>query len=203
MSRLLGLGARFPEFSLQACVSAEPGSEFRIVDAHELEGTWSAVFFWPLDFTYVCPTELVEFNRRDPEELRRFGQEIFEQALTAPGTDDPAYLFQRTTATTLARRSIDETMAEHHLNAIMSPTNGPAWPTTYGDGDEGFGLESSGAPAVAGYPNVTVPAGYAGELPIGVSFFAGHWQDATVLAYAAAYEAANPARHAPRFLRGT
>jgi amidase len=147
--------------------------------------------------------ELVEFNRRDPEELRRFGQEIFEQALTAPGTDDPAYLFQRTTATTLARRSIDETMAEHHLNAIMSPTNGPAWPTTYGDGDEGFGLESSGAPAVAGYPNVTVPAGYAGELPIGVSFFAGHWQDATVLAYAAAYEAANPARHAPRFLRGT
>lgn len=63
MSRLLGLGQRFPEFSLQACVSAEPGSEFRIVDSHELEGTWTAVFFWPLDFTYVCPTELVEFNR--------------------------------------------------------------------------------------------------------------------------------------------
>jgi peroxiredoxin (alkyl hydroperoxide reductase subunit C) len=63
MSRLLGLGARFPEFSLQACVSAEPGSEFRTVDSHELAGAWTAIFFWPLDFTFVCPTELVEFNR--------------------------------------------------------------------------------------------------------------------------------------------
>ena len=63
MSRLLGLGERFPEFSLQACVSAEPGSEFRIIDSDELDGTWTAVFFWPRDFTFVCPTELVEFNR--------------------------------------------------------------------------------------------------------------------------------------------
>ena len=61
--RLLGLGARFPDFSLQACVSADPGSEFRTIDAHELEGGWSAVFFWPRDFTFVCPTELIEFNR--------------------------------------------------------------------------------------------------------------------------------------------
>jgi lipoyl-dependent peroxiredoxin subunit C len=76
MSRLLGLGARFPEFSLQACVSAEPGSEFRIVDSHELEGTWSAVFFWPLDFTYVCPTELVEFNRA-LREFRALGARVF------------------------------------------------------------------------------------------------------------------------------
>ena len=61
--RLLGLGARFPEFSLHACVSADPGSEFRTVDARDLEGSWVAVFFWPLDFTFVCPTELIEFNR--------------------------------------------------------------------------------------------------------------------------------------------
>jgi alkyl hydroperoxide reductase subunit AhpC len=63
MSRLLGLGERFPEFSMQACVSVEPGSEFRTVESHDLEGTWTAIFFWPLDFTSVCPTELVEFNR--------------------------------------------------------------------------------------------------------------------------------------------
>src|SRR5215208_3681812 len=62
-ARLLGLGARFPDFSLEACVSAEPGAEFRTIDARDLEGSWSAVFFWPLDFTFVCPTELVEFNR--------------------------------------------------------------------------------------------------------------------------------------------
>ena len=76
MSRLLGLGARFPEFSLQACVSAEPGSEFRIVDSHELEGTWTAIFFWPLDFTFVCPTELVEFNRA-LREFRALGARVF------------------------------------------------------------------------------------------------------------------------------
>ena len=76
MSRLLGLGARFPEFSLQACVSAEPGSEFRIVDSHELEGTWTAIFFWPRDFTFVCPTELVEFNRAH-REFRALAARVF------------------------------------------------------------------------------------------------------------------------------
>ncbi|HEY7596775.1 MAG TPA: amidase [Actinophytocola sp.] len=144
--------------------------------------------------------ELVEFDKQDPVELSRFGQELFEQALVAPAPDDPAYLMQRATATSLAKRSIDETMAAHDLDAIMSPTNGPAWKTTYGEGDDGFLLESSGPAAVAGYPNVAVPAGYAGELPIGVSFFAGRWQDARVLAFAAAYEAANPVRHAPRLV---
>jgi amidase len=144
--------------------------------------------------------ELVEFNRQDPVELSRFGQELFEKALTAPGVDDPVYRQQRATATSLARRSIDETMAAHHLDAIVSPTNGPAWRTTYGNGDDGFLLESSGPAAVSGYPNIAVPAGYAGELPIGVNFFAGRWEDATVLAIAAAYEAANPVRHAPKLL---
>ena len=85
MARLLGLGERFPEFSLQACVSAEPGSEFRIVDSHELEGPWTAIFFWPLDFTFVCPTELVEFNRA----LREF------RALAASGDTHYAHLAWR------------------------------------------------------------------------------------------------------------
>jgi peroxiredoxin (alkyl hydroperoxide reductase subunit C) len=76
MSRLLGLGERFPEFSMQACVSAEPGSEFQTIDSHHLEGTWVAIFFWPLDFTFVCPTELVEFNRA-LREFRALGARVF------------------------------------------------------------------------------------------------------------------------------
>ena len=75
-SRLLGLGEFFPEFSLQACVSAKPGSEFRSVDAAELEGSWSVVFFWPRDFTFVCPTELVEFNRA-VREFRALAANVF------------------------------------------------------------------------------------------------------------------------------
>ncbi|HLU06493.1 MAG TPA: peroxiredoxin [Woeseiaceae bacterium] len=75
-SRLLGLGELFPEFSLQACVSAEPGSEFRCVNAQELAGSWSVVFFWPRDFTFVCPTELVEFNRA-VREFRALAANVF------------------------------------------------------------------------------------------------------------------------------
>ena len=90
MARLLGLGERFPDFSLQACISAEPGSEFRTVDAHELEGTWTAIFFWPLDFTFVCPTELVEFNRA----LREF-RALAARVYGVSGDSDHAHLAWR------------------------------------------------------------------------------------------------------------
>ncbi|HEV2781120.1 MAG TPA: amidase [Actinophytocola sp.] len=143
--------------------------------------------------------ELIEFNRNDPIELSKFGQEIFEEAAKAPDPSDPTYRRQRETATTLARRSIDETLAAFRLDAIVAPTNSPAWKTDYANGDA-FVLGSSSPAAVSGYPNVSVPAGFAGPLPIGVSFFAGRWSDATVLAFAAAFERVNPARRAPEFL---
>ncbi|HKN52204.1 MAG TPA: amidase [Amycolatopsis sp.] len=143
--------------------------------------------------------ELIAFNRQDPVELSKFGQEIFEMAAAAPDLSDPTYKQQRDTATSLARRSIDDTMAQFHLDAIMAPTNSPAWKTDYAKGDA-FVLGSSTPAAVAGYPNVSVPAGFAGPLPIGVSFFAGRWQDARVLAFAAAFERAAPARRVPQFI---
>ncbi|MCM2322355.1 MAG: peroxiredoxin [Oligoflexia bacterium] len=68
MARLLGIGEKFPEFSVPACVSLEKGKEFRTVGSTDLKGRWSVVFFWPLDFTFVCPTEIAEFNR----ELKNF-----------------------------------------------------------------------------------------------------------------------------------
>ncbi|RSM77270.1 amidase [Kibdelosporangium aridum] len=143
--------------------------------------------------------ELIAFNRQDPVELSKFGQEIFEQAAVAPPTTDPTVVRQRTTATTLARRSIDETLAAHKLDAIMAPTNSPAWKTDYATGDA-FVLGSSSPAAVSGYPNVSVPGGFAGPLPIGVSFFAGRWSDAKVLALGAAFERAADARQAPKFI---
>jgi alkyl hydroperoxide reductase subunit AhpC len=68
MNRLLGIGEKFPDFSVQACVSIEKGKEFKIITNSDLRGKWSVVFFWPLDFTFVCPTEIAEFNK----ELRAF-----------------------------------------------------------------------------------------------------------------------------------
>jgi amidase len=143
--------------------------------------------------------DVIAFNERDPVELSRFGQELFEQAEAAPAPTDPGYLERRRIATDSARRSIDETMARHDLDAIMAPTNGPAWKTDYATGDA-FELGSSTPAAVAGYPNVSVPAGYAGPLPIGISFFAERWADARVLAMAAAFERAHPAYQPPAFI---
>src|SRR5919199_3226178 len=76
MPQLLGVGERFPDFSMHACVSAEPGAEFRLVDSTNLDGKWSVVFFCPLDFTFVCPTELVEFDRALPA-IRRLNGRLF------------------------------------------------------------------------------------------------------------------------------
>ena len=68
MARLLGIGEKFPEFSVPACVSLEKGKEFTTIGTKDLKSKWSVVFFWPLDFTFVCPTELAEFNK----ELKSF-----------------------------------------------------------------------------------------------------------------------------------
>lgn len=67
MSRILGLGEQFPEFSLPGVVSLEKGQEFETVSSADLKGKWAVVFFWPHDFTFVCPTEIAEFNKALPQ----------------------------------------------------------------------------------------------------------------------------------------
>lgn len=144
--------------------------------------------------------ELIAFNRSHPEEHTCFaGQELFEQALTAPPTTDPAYRAMRAELKDLSRRSIDETMAAHQLDAIASPTNPPAWTTdcTRGDNDV---IPSSTPAAVAGYPSLSVPAGSVGELPVGVLLMAGDRQDAELLSLGAAVEHRLKAWRAPRYL---
>jgi alkyl hydroperoxide reductase subunit AhpC len=63
MNRLLGIGYKFPEFRLPAVVSIEKGKEFTEVGTDSTKGRWSVFFFWPMDFTFVCPTEIAEFNK--------------------------------------------------------------------------------------------------------------------------------------------
>jgi len=76
MSRILGVGEKFPEFSLKACVSTEHGKEFGTIDSVALAGKWTVVFFWPLDFTFVCPTELAAFNQ-SLGEFKDRGAQVF------------------------------------------------------------------------------------------------------------------------------
>ena len=142
---------------------------------------------------------LIRFNERDPVELQYFGQEIFQLAVDAPPAGSAEARAARTAATGAARASIDETLATYDLDAIMAPTNSPAWVSTLGEGDA-FVFGSSGPAAVAGYPNVTVPAGYSGPLPVGVSFFGARWSDAEMLSLAYSFEQHTDVRVAPQLI---
>lgn len=62
---MLTIGDTFPSFSLTACVSVEDGKEFQTITDSTYSGKWKAVFFWPLDFTFVCPTEIIEFGNKN------------------------------------------------------------------------------------------------------------------------------------------
>ncbi|MFE0651101.1 amidase [Streptomyces sp. NPDC059534] len=143
---------------------------------------------------------LIEFNRTHTAEQTCFaGQELFEQALAAPATTDPRYQAMRAELNDLSRRSIDETMAAHHLDAIASPANPPAWTTDCARGDNDV-IPSSTPAAVAGYPSLSVPAGFVGELPVGLLLMAGDHQDAELLSLGAAVEQRLDAWRAPRYL---
>jgi amidase len=148
--------------------------------------------------------ELIAFNEKHAgAQMPFFGQEIFELAQRTGGDlTAPEYLAHRTTATTGARAMIDGAVAAHGLDAIVTPTNNVAWLTDLDAGDDITGFVSSSAPAaVAGYPNITVPAGYArGHLPIGVSFFGPRFSEPTVIALGYAFEQVTRARRAPCFL---
>ncbi|OON77377.1 amidase family protein [Streptomyces tsukubensis] len=143
---------------------------------------------------------LIEFNRSHPEEQSCFaGQELFEQALASPPTTDPEYRAARAELKDLSRRSIDETMAARHLDAIAAPTNPPAWTTDCARGDNDV-IPSSTPAAVAGYPSLSVPAGSVHELPVGLLLMAGDRQDAELLSLGAAVEYRLKAWRAPRYL---
>ncbi|MEV6120673.1 amidase [Streptomyces sp. NPDC052077] len=143
---------------------------------------------------------LIEFNRSTPAERTCFaGQELFEEALIAPPVTDPEYRAVRAELKDLSRRSIDETMRAHRLDAIAAPTNPPAWTTDCARGDDDV-IPSSTPAAVAGYPSLSVPAGFIGELPVGLLLMAGDRQDAELLSLGAAVERRLDAWQAPRYL---
>jgi amidase len=145
---------------------------------------------------------IIEFNEKHADtELQYFGQELFIQAEEKGPLTDAKYTEDLRKNQQLAReQGIDAVMIKNRLDAIIAPTNGPAWVTDYLNGDH-FAGSSSTAAAVAGYPNVSVPCGYVSGLPIGISFFGRAWSEPTLIKIAFAYEQATRYRRPPRFLR--
>ena len=94
---------------------------------------------------------------------------------------------------------IDATMDKYKLDAIFAPTGGPAWTTDALNGDH-FTIGSSSPAAVAGYPAITLPAGYIRGLPVGLTLFSRAWSEPTLIKLAYAFETETKIRRAPKFL---
>jgi len=145
--------------------------------------------------------ELIAFNEKNADrEMPFFGQEIVERAAKKGPLTDKAYLEALAKCRELMReKGIDAVLAEHKLDALVVLTNGPAHLTDLVNGDSFSGSSSSPA-AVAGYPTITLPAGYVFGLPVGISFIGKAWSEPELIRLAFGLEQALGMRKAPRLL---
>jgi amidase len=144
--------------------------------------------------------ELIEFNERNRErEMPYFGQEIFLKAQEKGPLTSKPYLAALARNHRLSRAGgIDAALARHRLDAIIAPTGGPPWTTDLVNGDHFSGGSSTPA-AVAGYPNINVPAGYVFGLPVGISFFGTAYSEPVLIKLAYAFEQVTRHRRPPQF----
>ncbi len=145
--------------------------------------------------------EIIDFNEQYRDrEMPYFGQDLFIKAQAKGPLTDKAYRDALAKDQRMSRKEgIDLVMDKNKLDALIAPTGGPAWTTDWVNGDHFTGGYST-ASAVAGYPHITVPAGYVFGLPVGISFFGRAWSEPTLIKFAYAFEQATRARRAPQFL---
>jgi len=145
--------------------------------------------------------DVIAFNEKNRAlEMPYFGQELFERAQAKGPLTEKAYRVALEADLRLSRKEgIDKTMDRHKLDALVAPTASPATLIDLVNGDYGVN-GSSTLPAVAGYPHITVPAGFDFGLPVGISFFGRAWSEPALIRIAYAYEQATRHRRPPRFL---
>jgi amidase len=145
--------------------------------------------------------DLIQFNDKNKDrEMPYFGQDLFIKAEAKGPLTEKEYVEALEKNHKLARtKGIDALMEKHKLDAIVAPTAGPACLTDLLNGDH-FTGGSSNAAAVAGYPNINVPAGFIHGMPVGISFFGRAWSEPTLIKLAYAFEQATRLRKPPQFL---
>lgn len=143
--------------------------------------------------------DAIAFNLEHADvELQHFGQEILQMASERGPLTTPEYLEILRTGHRLARdEGLDAVLDRYNLDALIAPTGGPAWKTDYEKGDTYSGGSSSSA-AVAGYPLVNVPVGFAGLLPVGMTFMGRRYSEPTLIRLAYAFEQATDHRRPPK-----
>jgi amidase len=148
----------------------------------------------PADIPIRSLADAIAFDKaHEREEMRWFGQEVFEQAETT--VDRAAYEKARANSLRLAGEDgIDRLLRENDVKFLIAPTNGPAWASDLINGDNYNGSIGAGSlAAIAGYPHLTVPMGAIEGLPVGLSIMGAKWTDHDVLKAGAAYERARSA----------
>ena len=152
---------------------------------------------------------LLDFNNANPQKEGPWNSDLWEAALDTGGRDAECADF-RADATPPTQDLINDLMADNNLDAIIAPTNGPAWVTSddpdRGDleGTDDFAkfVGSSAAAAISGYADITVPAGAFDDtpLPLGITFIGGRWDEPTLIGLAFSYEQATQHRQPPEFV---
>jgi amidase len=146
--------------------------------------------------------DVIDFNDANPDLEGPWNSQIFVESEATGGRTDPDCIAARAAATPVVQGLLDALFEDY--DAIVAATNGPAWLTDPVGGDLSDGspfIGSSSAAAIAGYANITVPAGFVDRwLPIGVSFIGGAWDEPDLIGFAYDFERATHARRAPRFI---
>jgi len=142
--------------------------------------------------------DLIAFNEANAATVMpHFGQELFLQAQETTGLGDAEYLSALGYTKAYSQSSLNAAIQDLELDALVAPTNSIGWPVDpTGDKTQGY-ISSASLPAVSGYPNITVPAGYLQGFPIGLSFMGRQYSEPSLIAIAYAYEQATQARQAP------
>jgi len=154
----------------------------------------------PASVTSRSLTHLIAYNEANKDkEMPWFAQELFLMAEQKGPLSDKVYLKEAADLKRLAgKEGIDATLAKNKLDAIIAPTGGPAWNTDWVNGDHFSGGSSSPA-ACAGYPAITLPAGFISGLPVGITFMGAAWSEPVLIRLAYAFEQATGHRQAPQY----
>lgn len=194
-------GAIFVEIDKMTQVKNTNGSSFQVL-LYEFKDGLNKYFASLGDKAPVKSLkELIAFNKTDSVETKIFDQQLLELAEAKEDLSSPKYLSALENMLKGTQSGgIDSVMNAHNLDAIIAPTGGPAWETDWKNGDK-FSIGSSSPAAIAGYPNISVPMGFVGNLPIGISFFGKAWTEPVLIEIAYAYEQKSLKRKAPQFLK--
>jgi amidase len=201
--RLLGAAIVDPADIPTAKAMLEEPGEFEVL-LYEFKADINAYLTERGDPQARSLEDLIRFNEEHAaEEMPYSGQEVFYMAQEKGPLTDQVYRDVLAKNQRLSREEgIDAVMDQHRLDALVAPTVSPPWMIDLINGDLFLGASSLPA-AMAGYPTVSVPAGYAYGLPVGISFIGRAWSEPTLIKLAYAFERATQVRQVPRFLPST